>query len=122
MGNEHGKEQDPNGHGTTQPGTGEKVKKGAKKPKKKDEAGTGAGPSKASPMLKDIDTSKLKHDVTDPIEDYYTVTEKVLGRYVQMRKLRKGVELRVETVAELGFLRVPAPCARLNLDIGLFRS
>lgn len=91
MGNEHGKEQDPNGHTTTttQPGTGEKVKKGGKKPKKKDDAASSsAGASKASPMLKDIDTSKLKHDVTDPIEDYYTVTEKVLGRYVQMRKLR----------------------------------
>jgi len=78
MGNEHGKEHDPNGHGHTTPpaGTGEKVKKSGKKDKKKDPS---PAPSKPG-LLKDIDTSRLKHEVTDPIEDYYTVTEKVLGR------------------------------------------
>lgn len=87
MGNEHGKEHDPNANPTTtnQTGAGEKTKKGGKKPKKKDEAmAATAAPSNSKPaMLEDIDTSRLKHSVTDPIEDYYTVTEKVLGRYVE---------------------------------------
>jgi len=90
MGNEHGKEHDPNGAGvtTTQPATGEKVKKPGKKPKKPRDEAANHQPAAAAPsagkstMLKDIDTSSLKHAVTDPIEDYYTVTEKVLGRYV----------------------------------------
>lgn len=30
-------------------------------------------------MLKNIDTSKLKHPICDPIEDYYTMTDQVLG-------------------------------------------
>jgi hypothetical protein len=85
MGNEHGKEHDPNGHGAgAHTGTGEKVKKGGKKPKKPVDVQPAAAPSTSKPtVLKDIDTSRLKHAVTDPIEDYYTVTEKVLGRYVQ---------------------------------------
>ena len=115
MGNEHGKEQDPNGHATTttQPGTGDKAKKGGKKPKKKDDGpASTAAPSKASPMLKDIDTSRLKHDVTDPIEDYYTVTEKVLGRYVQMRKLHNEWSC----VAERGFLSLLEANTLLGLD------
>jgi len=92
MGNEHGKEHDPNANGVnpTQPATGEKVKKPGKKPKKpRDEAAnqpaTAAPSAGKSTMLQDIDTSSLKHAVTDPIEDYYTVTEKVLGRYVADR-------------------------------------
>jgi hypothetical protein len=85
MGNEHGKEHDPNGNTNTHPaGTGEKVKKPGKKDKKKD--ATTAATSSKSAILKDIDTSRLKHAVTDPIEDYYTVTEKVLGRYVKAHK------------------------------------
>lgn len=80
MGNDQGKEHDHNGAptSTNPPGTGEKVKKSHKKPKKDTPATV---PTKST-VLKDIDTSRLKHDITDPIENYYTVTEKVLGRYV----------------------------------------
>lgn len=98
MGNEHGKEHDPNAHNvdTTSQGAGEKTKKGGKKPKKKDPpATTSTAPQNTKPtMLEDIDTSRLKHSVTDPIEDYYTVTEKVLGRYVERQETRNKDDLR----------------------------
>lgn len=102
MGNEHGKEghSDPNGNPSAPPAhnppaQGEKVKKPGKKPKKDPAAGKDGASSSHAPapdgkgsILKDIDTSRLKHSVTDPIEDYYTITDKVLGRYVSFEGCR----------------------------------
>ena len=84
MGNEHGKEHDPAGQDPGHAGTGEKVKpRKEKKGKHKTDQQPVAPASSSKPdALKDIDTSRLQHEVTAPIEDYYTVTEKVLGRYV----------------------------------------
>ena len=93
MGNEHGKEHDPNGQDGGHAGTGEKVaKRKEKKGKHKtDQQASAPATSSKSNALKDIDTSRLQHEVTAPIEDYYTVTEKVLGRYVEGSKRAKRV-------------------------------
>jgi len=34
-------------------------------------------------LLKDLDVSKLKHALTDPIENFYQLSDKILGMYAE---------------------------------------
>lgn len=79
MGNEPGKESLENGHGN------DSNRKKTGKRSKKEGMHIESRPHEGRRTFKKVDDTVLGHPLNDDIEKYYTVTDKILGMYVQGR-------------------------------------